>query len=1142
MSAVKAPSCAPSKTFWLELTGQQSIAGHGYVLNEISDHGSEIITSIEICEKHKGRKGPILAGHIEQPKQRSLVLQLKGDGTINVPIVEEEPIGPSALKAPQRNYQDNLMVSVHPTLFCDAGELTHPRPMSGYEEAIEAPLRTGWIYVFFRGRLWRELSVMTGEGAAPVLRDTSITNARAASTGAVNDRKAIGPELDVVHVPARLNGTDVYSEVYLAFSETQWSWEYISALEQDKGLITTRCRSARAIRAFLEGQPSLDGDWKRLDDMPAMRARDSAIESDFTFPGQWLRDVDGAKSQQAQDALIEQRDAIETDKHVVDADYFVETPSLYPRWRQLHLQGESLPTIDADADVFSTLRNRHLVTLHLRDSLQAARHLAQQMNASLALMLALVDNVKKRPFGVTAELFHNNFRRETLPNGSANPLYIDSGWFDNRIDDSEDGRLQRTLYDVERAALREFLTEAQAALVRLLNDERPENLTATLRDLFALESGNAVAGYVQTGPLLQVLSLPAHRTDPLVLPQDSHANGGSNGESEAGAMALKIAKGEHPLGVMLLPFQNSLGKDQVGDATLANLKTLIEALEDRNHEMRVLEPNVLRSMADHQEQTRAPDGEAIAGFVGRGFSVLSSVAGEISQWWLTRVQTELTLRGAAFTADINRIKSAFEGFAETAIPGRTTLHLEGADEGRTYIVLEVLDEQGNTLTSGAAVGAALRVSGVDAFDGVVKHQSVKRFMHQATAHPAGLPGILVVFDIWNFARSAEQFSLTDPRKFVGFISAISDLAISSSQLAMLVPRQPLWLTPHVASWKREAKWFTRLAQGFNTQDQFAQAVVRNQLQAAGWIAGMLTTALMVSDSVVGFANGRWGTGSAQLIKAGGVATMVNADVIAARLLTPTGRRAVERTSVQAAQAAIGRLIPKATRWAGTVASGYVTALGFAIYVVGEIAYYRLMDDAVSEWLRAGPFSGDADEQTDELTSESDAYIALVKAMTPVSLKRIPDNGVVEWLEERKLTHWQGEADAVLSFASPALAITGEPADIELVISYEQEHYRILGSDPAGGRRTRTIARKSGTIRQGIQNDYDEQHQSINFMIGKSQLSGFTPQSDYERVETRYRVNSLSLGFTVDVWKRTAGEYESQEVTHTMEDLDVEWQG
>ncbi len=1136
MSAVKAPSCAPSETFWLELTGQQSLAGHEYVLSEIADDGNEVVTPIEICEKHNGRKGPILAGHVEQQKKRSLILQLRGEETINVPVIHQESIGPYALKAPQRQYQDSLMVSVHPTLFCDAGELMHPRPMSGYEEAIGAPLRTGWIYVFFRGLLWRELSVVTSEDAAPVLRDTPVAQARTASLEAANDRKAIGPELDVIQVPARLNGKDVYSDVYLAFSETQWSWEYISALEQDSGLITTRCRSARAIRAFLEGQPSLDGDWKRLDEMPAMRARDSAIESDFTFPGQWLHDVDGAKSQQAQDALIAQRDAIEADEHVVDADYFVETPSLYPRWRQLHLQDEPLPTIQAGTDVFGPLRDRHLITLHLRDSLQAARHLAQQMNAALALMLALVDNVKKRPFGVTAELFHNNFRRETLPDGSANPLFIDGGWFDNRIDDSEDGRLQRTLYGVERAALRGFLTEAQAALVRLLNDERPQNLTATLRDLFALESGNAAAGYVQTGPLLQVLSLPAHRADPLVLPQDS----GANANDEAAATALKIATGEHPLGVMLLPFQNSSGECQVGDATLLNLKSLVEALEDRNQEMRVLEPNVLRSMADHQQQIRGPNGEAIAGFVGRGASVFSSVAGEISQWWLTQVQSELTLRGAAFTADINRIKSAFEGFAEAVIPGRTTLQLGGADEGRTYIVLEVLDEQGNTLTSGAVVAASLKVADADAFDGVVKPQPVKRFMHQVTAHPGGLPGVLVVFDVWNFTN-VTFYTEFSARQALGAISAITDLGVSSAHLAMLLPRQPSWLLPQISAWKKEAKWFTAMTNQVNVANEMAEEIVRTKLQAFGWIAGMFTTALMLSDSVSSLVNGRWGAGSAQLIKTGGAATMVSADIIAARLLTPAGRRAVERTSVQAVQAALGRVLPAAARWAGTVASGYVTALGFAIYVVGEVAFYRMMDDAVSKWLRAGPFSGDPDQQTDELASESDAYIALVKAMTPVSLQRIPDNGVVAWLQARKLTAWQNEAEAVLSFASPALAITGKPAHIDLVISYEQEHYRILGPNPAGGWQTGTIARQTGTLRQGIQNDFDEQRQSINFLIGKSQLSSFTPQSDYERVETRYKVKSLSLTFSVDVWQRGAYKYEIQEVTHTMEDLDVEWQ-
>lgn len=49
MSAVKAPSCAPSETFWLELTGQQSLAGHEYVLSEIADDGNEVVTPLRFA-------------------------------------------------------------------------------------------------------------------------------------------------------------------------------------------------------------------------------------------------------------------------------------------------------------------------------------------------------------------------------------------------------------------------------------------------------------------------------------------------------------------------------------------------------------------------------------------------------------------------------------------------------------------------------------------------------------------------------------------------------------------------------------------------------------------------------------------------------------------------------------------------------------------------------------------------------------------------------------------------------------------------------------------------------------------------------------------------------------------------------------
>lgn len=379
------------------------------------------------------------------------------------------------------------------------------------------------------------------------------------------------------------------------------------------------------------------------------------------------------------------------------------------------------------------------------------------------------------------------------------------------------------------------------------------------------------------------------------------------------------------------------------------------------------------------------------------------------------------------------------------------------------------------------------------------------------------------------------------RYLAGLVSAVADLIVSTGQLVALLPNGPGKLGMQIAGLKKDARWFSRLAEQFGSNDRYARVVARNHLQAAGWVTGMFTTALMVSDAVGLFTNGRWGTGSAQLVQAGGVATMTNADIIAARVLTPAGRRLIERPAMQAAQSALARLAPAAAEWSGTVASGWVTAIGFAIYVVGEAAFYRLMDDHVSEWLRGGPFSGDQEEQTNELQNEGTAYIELVKAMTPVSFKRIPDQRVSQWLEKHDLTVWSNEAESILTFASPALAITGEPADIELEVTYEQRLYRILGMNPAGGMDTKTLATRSGRLGPSIEHRYDESRYAIDFMIGKGQLSTLVAHGEYERLVTRYTVKRLYLKFTLDVWQREKQVREHQTITHTLENLDVEWQ-
>lgn len=1126
MSAIKPPPCTPSRTFWLELVGEESLDGHHYCLldHEVESPSPE---PMEPCADHRGRMGPILAGHAEAPAQRSLVLELHGDEKVVVPVIDQEQVAPVTLRPPQRKFQDSLMVAVHPTLFCDAGELSYPRPMTGYEESVAAPLRTGWVYVFFQGRLWRELFVVTSEEAAPFLRDTDLARFRQAGDEDRNERPPVGPEVDTVHVPARLLGHNVYDDVELAFSDTQWSWQHIEALETDDSLRGSRCRNARAIKGFLDRIPGgMFPDWHRVDELVPMRARDNPLERDIFMPNQWLRDIDGSDTQRTMDEIVTQRDAIESDEAVVDADMDIYPQMLFPRWRHLHLKREALPEVTEGVDVFEPLRNRHLLSLTLRDPLFAARHLVQHMNESLALLLALVDNIKKRPHGVTAELFHNNFRREMLPDGSRNPLCIEGSWFDNRLDDSEDGRLLRTVYEVERAALRRYLIEAQGAVVRLMEDTRTENLTEVLRDLFNAEAGNDIAGYVQAGPLLQALTMPVGRADPLLLPQDA----GRMKASGAEGLNESLMVGEHALAALLLPFKDP--SDALpGDATGEKLRSMVSALQDREQPMRVAEANVLRSLAEHFDKTSAPDFSEMVSDTRFGMHALSTPFSELSQWWLGGVQETLLKKGVAFEAKISQVKGAFEGFAEAAIPGKTTLQLNSAEDGRLYTLLDVVDEQGHTLTSGAAVGATLKLADSQAFDEVAAQRPFRKFFHTASVSPIGLPPLLVAFDMYNL-MNAVAYSDEGGRRNVGIASAAVDLAVSSAQWVSVLPKRTVWVDKQVGLWKQEAKWFTSMASSVSVAEEYAEEVIRNKLQAAGWIAGMFTVSVMVWDAAENAFQGRLKLASADLTKAVGVGVMTNSDIIASRILTPMGRQLVRRTGERAVATALLSKAAAALGWGGTVSAGWVTAIGLGIYVLGEWVYYEIKDDAISNWLRGGPFSGSLEDQHPELLEEDAAYLGLLKSMMPLSITRVTGAGLGSFLLENGLSSWLGAAESVFSFSAPALAISGEPVTIEWELEYERTHYQALGR--AG---TKTLASRSGNTRH-VDYRFDGSH-TIHFVVSEAQLPEMVPdEHNHEYVATRYSVKNLELTFQVKVWDRQQETYTIREVSEQLTDLDI----
>ncbi|TGN39958.1 hypothetical protein [Marinobacter confluentis] len=1157
MSGVKQPSCKPSRRFWLELAGEQSLDGHNYCLQ---NHEAEqpSFEPLEPCPVNRGRMGPILAGPADAPEERSLVLELHGDETVVVPLLERKVIAPEALLPPQRNYQNSLMVAVHPTLFCDVGELSYPRPLTGYRESIAAPLRTGWIYVFFRGQLWRELSVTTAEDSAPLMRDTNLGKCRQGPEKNRSQRLPVGPDADTLHIPAKLLGQDVYNDVELAFSDTQWSWQHIEALQSNSVLRASRCRNAGAVKGFLNRIPgTMFPDWHLVDELEPMRARDNPLERDIFMLNQWLRDVDGGETRKIQNEVVAQRDAIESGDSVVDADMGIYPQTILPRWRHQHLVGKALPEVRPGTDVFRGLRDRCLLTLTLRDPLFAARQLANHINQALILMFELVNNISARAHGNTAELFHNNFRRETLPDGSPNPLYIEGSWFDTRLDDSEDGLLLRTLYEVERKALRHFLVEAQGALVRLLDDtRRPENLTEVLRDLFNLEAGDDIAGYVQTGPLLAALSVTVGRMDPLVLPQQAGRMSAFGAEELNEALLL----GAHPLTAQLLPL-NALDDTLPGDATGAKLQKMVAALKDRKHELRTLEGNFLRSVSGHMAETGELVAEEHAHDTRFGAHAFSTPFSEISQWWLGGFQEQLEKQGAVLEFKASQVIGAFEGFVEAAIPGKTTLELQGED-GKKFVFLSVVDDAGNTLTSGAAMATALKLAEVEGFEAAAKQRPVQSWLYGRVVSPMGVPGLLVMLDLWNL-WSAFRYSGETYRYGVGLASAGLDLAVSTGFFVSSLPNRSEGLDNLVGRLSKNAQWFSELSNGINSSAEEAEDVVRSKLGAAGWIAGNMTAAIFTWDAIAHGLDGRMKLAGTDLTKAAGLGVMANSDIIAGRYLTPTGKKFLQRSGVQALVQAIdsrlagsgfaSKWVRGTLAWGGRVTAGWVTLLGFCLYGTGEWLYSKVKDDEVSKWLRAGPFSGDLDEQNEELKKDDAAYLGLIRAMMPISLIRITGNELSAALQKTGMQMWEGNAESLFVFSTPAFTVTGEPLNMEWTLAYERSLDR-PSRDPGGrvrvahetGNITLTHDRKQSesAIQKGLIQPIDHSfdgEQTACFVISESQFR--TPmlpaEGSLESVYTRYWIKSLKLTYEVSVWNRTKKEAKPREITQEFTNLEIE---
>jgi hypothetical protein len=359
--------------------------------------------------------------------------------------------------------------------------------LPGYEKYDEAPkgglLRPGRLYVFRQGKLWRELE-SDGQGQ---LFEVDVAHWRktAQSGGKADERKPVGAKQHLILVPMLLQGRFVGDQLAMAYSELPWTWEYIEWLEASSGRIKQRCQSiAPAWAASVVGPEQ----WKATQAMPiiqitriskGMCGRELHLETLLEDPLLF----NAGLTELPATSLVKQLDQRQKEL----AGFIKTTPP------------DPLPVLPASKDLLAEYQLRghpQLVGVMLDDPIFALRHAVAQSRLCAELLQTLNALVPHQPFGRYAEVLYS----EAMPaNG---PLQE----FKEHIDIAA---LKKATLHSEREQARAQLYRQQERMLELV-----KRLPAVWNDFQHSRDERLLEPYAQLSELLEVLNRSPKGCDP----------------------------------------------------------------------------------------------------------------------------------------------------------------------------------------------------------------------------------------------------------------------------------------------------------------------------------------------------------------------------------------------------------------------------------------------------------------------------------------------------------------------------------------------------------------------------------------------------------------------------------------------------
>ncbi|HEX8541659.1 MAG TPA: hypothetical protein VF671_08140 [Pseudomonas sp.] len=473
-----------------------------------------------------------------EPKHR---LMLEVETTQGKPILL--PLPETRITQRQLDQQWNQIVPVLPFVAL-------PGVNSAHDHGTPVLCRAGFIYVFFDGRLWRELEVRICDERT-TYHDIELEKFREGEGYSDEARLATGKALDDIWLPSNWNDRPV--ETQLCFSEVQLSGARLQRLESDSALRRQRCQSPdlrvskeRSKTAFAnrpDGVAMLDAfsnfnvrdkdnqaaagrahiTWLNLNrgafplSVPApQRARQTGFEWMIDQPARYLCDLSGEFLANAFSAAR---------KHVQLCEAgtapYVPLPLEVGAWAQClehivdpNTQGDAgLWTAQPPApDVLQTARSRALYGVMLLDTQYRLRHLSTRIYDQRHLLELCAARTQRYPHHASALLVQQLIVPQSI-GGKKNPLHqqLDMLKEKSRLD------INRFTASSERAQLWRQQEMSQALLSECLQQRQTEQCLA---DHLSLDGFKYAAAFHFVSQLFVTLALGPSGYDPLAASGD----------------------------------------------------------------------------------------------------------------------------------------------------------------------------------------------------------------------------------------------------------------------------------------------------------------------------------------------------------------------------------------------------------------------------------------------------------------------------------------------------------------------------------------------------------------------------------------------------------------------------------------------